>query len=159
MSEFVPTIDTTETAVAFDRIHESIPARNGHEELHREAASQSKEIRLLANILLEVLEGMARRPPTQDKAQTPSATPADTGDSAAIDHILETSDLGRLREIKSKINAREKVLTNGRCYKRRVRKGREYWYEVVSDPENGKKKDRYVGHKPPVGSEASSPHA
>jgi len=151
MSEPAPTVDSSETAMAFGREDEATNEQVGHEDLVRELVSRSQEeMRLMVErMVANVLQDMARTLSNHDRAGTLSAA-AGTGDSTPIDQLLETGNLRVLTEIKSRINARVKMLTNGKSYKRRVRNGREYWYEVISDPENGKKKDRYVGRNPPV---------
>lgn len=68
--------------------------------------------------------------------------------------ILENSDgdLEGLKHLKKTLRSKIKTLLGDepeKSYKKKVRNGREYWYEIWWDPIEKKKKDRYYGTKPP----------
>jgi hypothetical protein len=63
--------------------------------------------------------------------------------------ILEnsTTDPDKLKQMKRNMKATIKNLMGedaGKSYKKKVRNGREYWYEVWWDPKEKKKKDKYI---------------
>ena len=68
--------------------------------------------------------------------------------------VFDNSDtnLVGLKQLKRSVKDKIKTLLKDepeKSYTKKVRNGREYWYEVWWDPEEKKKKDRYIGKTPP----------
>ncbi len=67
-------------------------------------------------------------------------------------YLANSTDLVSLKLLKKTLTTRIKILLGGepeKSYKKKVRNGREYYYEIFWDPVKKKKVDRYVGTKPP----------
>lgn len=79
------------------------------------------------------------------------------GYSDALKNSLnDITQISELNEIKRAANSRIKLLTTGKNYKRKIIKGNEYFYEVYWDPEEKKKKYKYVGPATPASERSSN---
>ena len=67
-----------------------------------------------------------------------------------------------LRKLKETLRKRIKTVIGDepeKSYKKKLRNGREYWYEVWWDPITKKKKDKYIGTAPPSSYKTNDEHA
>lgn len=79
-------------------------------------------------------------------------SPAELGVEQISNFLKESNDLQALKKLKKVLTSRIRTLLGNepeKSYKKKVRNGREYWYEVWWDPIKKKKVDHYIGTKPP----------
>jgi hypothetical protein len=114
------------TVIRIGGLEESTPKKNGHKNKHNGIANG---------------------------ANGANAADAQIG-FEQVNAFLETSsDLDSLKQLKKTLLSRIKTVLEGepeKSYKKKVKKGNEYWYEVYWDPVKKKKIDKYIGKKPPA---------